>query len=42
MNVVAHQKKKGLENTGKREAGEENKRHVTDFKETECYPFAVV
>ena len=39
MNVVAHQEEKN-EKTGKRKAGEERKQ--ADFKETACYPSAVV
>ena len=39
MNVVAYQEEKN-EKTGKRKAGEERKR--ADFKETACYPSAVV
>ena len=39
MSVAAHQKKKN-EKTGKRKAGEE--RRQADFKETACYPSAVV
>ena len=40
MNVAAHQKENENINTGKREAGEGKKRQ--DFKETHCYPSAVV
>ena len=40
MNVAAHQKKEKNEKTGKRKAGEE--RRLADFKETVCYPSAVV
>ena len=38
MNVAAHQEKN--EKTGKRKAGKERKQ--ADFKETACYPSAVV
>ena len=41
MNVAAHQEKEKNEKTGKRKAGEE-RRQVTDLKETVCCPFAVV
>ena len=40
MNVAAHQEKEKNEKTRKRKAGEE--RRQTDFKETACYPSAVV
>ena len=40
MNVAAHQEKEKNEKTGKRKAGEE--RRQADFKETACYPSAVV
>ena len=39
MNAAAHQKKEN-EQTGKREAGEE-KKQLTNFKETICWPSAV-
>ena len=40
MNVATHQEKEENENTGKRKAGEV--RRQADFKETACYPSAVV
>ena len=40
MNIAAYQEKEKNEKTGKREAGEE--RRQADFKETACYPSAVV
>ena len=40
MNVTAHQEKEKDEKTGKRKAGEV--RRQADFKETACYPSAVV
>ena len=40
MNVAAHQNKKKHEKTGKRKAGAE--RRQANFKETACYPSAVV
>ena len=40
MNVAAHQEKKKNKKTGKRKVGEERKQ--ADFRETACYPFAVV
>ena len=40
MNVAAHQEKEKNEKTGKRKAGEE--RRQANFKETACYPYAVV
>ena len=40
MNVVAHQEKEKNEKTSKRKAGEE--RRQADFKETACYPSAIV
>ena len=45
MNVTAHQQKQKNEETktGKRRAGEKNKRkQVTDFEEAVCCPSAVV
>ena len=41
MNVAAHQEKMENDDAEKREAGKE-KRQATDFKETECFPSAVV
>ena len=40
MNVAAYQEKEKNEKTGKRKTGEE--RRQADFKETACYPSAVV
>ena len=40
MNVAAHQEKEKIEKTGKRKEGEE--RRQADFKETACFPSAVV
>ena len=40
MNVAIHQEKKKNEKTVKRKAG--LKRRRANFKETACYPFAVV
>ena len=42
MNVAALLEKKENENTGKREAGVEERKRPTDFGETECCPSAVV
>ena len=41
MNVATHQNKEKNEKTGKRKVGGERRRE-TDFKETACYPYAVV
>ena len=40
MNVAAHQEKEKNKKTGKRKEGKEKKQ--ADFKETACYPSAVV
>ena len=40
MNVAAHQEEEKNEKTGKSKTGEERKQ--ADFKETACYPSAVV
>ena len=40
MNVATHQEKEENEKTGKRKAGDV--RRQADFKETACYPSAVV
>ena len=41
MNVDAHQEKKN-EKASKREAGEEERKQSTDFREPACWPSAVV
>ena len=40
INLAAHQEKEKNEKAGKRKAGEE--RRLADYKETACYPSAVV
>ena len=42
MNVAAHQEKTENERTGKREAGKEEEKRSTDFREAGCCPSAVI